>query len=246
MYVRYGGYTHALAEAGVSTQKTLITQGGLQVGVEETWTINGFLQAASQAALITAITALEIAYGTNNRTLQLLLADGSTVARQMPGVHVLGGTEVIAGPSFPVDGTGANGAEFVGHRTYTIQVRGRYSLTAPTPGQLASYTESIRFSGGGPRRRMRENLYGTPRGQTLVQKTIYRAVQQGSAIGLIAPPTPPAPLWPESLTETPEITVYAPKRGGSAGSPIYTEHQVDWLMQFESAVPLLGRPNYWR
>ena len=252
MYIRYGNYTHALDECGLVTQKTSINQGGVMIGVEETWTINGFLQAASQSALITALTILELAYGRNQQTMQLLANNGTTVARQMPGVHVLGGTEVISGPSYPVDGTGPNGAEFVNFRTYTVQVRGRYSLTAPTPGQLLSWNESLAFWGGGPRRKMRENLYGRPRGQTLVQQTVCHATQQGSAIGLLGYPTPPirrdgaGALWPFALVEAPRLQYQSPKRNGDAGSPTYTEFQVDWQAEYESDTPLLGEPGYWR
>ena len=252
MYIRYGTYTHALDECGVATQRVAITEGGIQIGVEETWTITGFLQAASQSALITALTALEIAYSINQRDLVLLLNDGTTVARSMPGFHVLGGTEVIEGPSYPIDGTGANGAEFVNFRTFTIKVRGRYALTTPSPNQLLSWTETLEGWGGGPRRKMRENLYGRPRGQTLVQQTIYYVMQKGSAIGLLAWPTPPiqrngsGALWPAALVEAPRIAEQSPKRNGSNGAPAYTEYQVDWSASYESDVPLLGRPAYWR
>lgn len=246
MYVRYGGYLHALDEVGFSIDKRPISQGGIQVGVEETWSLTGFLQAASQAALVTAMTTLEIAYGRNQQTAQILLNNGTTVARQMPGVHVLGGTEVIEGVSYPNDGMGANGAEFVDYRTFTVKIRGRYAVELPPSYQLIQFNETIQFSGGGPQDVHIESQIGPPQKQRLKQFTTYRAVQSGSAVGLLTLPVPPAPLWPSALETAPQIVPGSPKRSGGSGAPILTEWPISWTYVFADSQPLRGLPNYWR
>ena len=243
MYVRYGAYLHALDECGFSTVKTPINTGGVQTGVEETWTINGFLQAASQSALITALTALENAYSRNQQIAQILLNDSTTVARQMPGVHPLGGTEIVAGVSYPVDGTGNMGAEFVNFRTFTVQIKGRYAITTPPAGTILQWSELIAFTGGGPMTAHIESQTGLPQKQLLKKFTTFRATQRGNAVGLLTWPTPPPPLWlAAEVIPHRQITPTSPKRDGQS----YTEFPIEWSYEFEDAQPLIARPNYWR
>lgn len=231
----------ALNECGLATTKTPVYQGSASVvvGVEETWTINGFLTGASTSALSTALVTLEAAYGRNGQTIQLIDNDGSTVLRQMPGVHVLGGTEVISGPNYPE----WQGAEYVNYRTYTIQVKGRYADSTPSSAQIIQWSEYIQFTGGGPLDTHVESQTGLPQKQRLKLFTTFRATQSGSAVGLLTWPNPALPLWPaDEIIPQRTIKPTSPKRHDQS----YTEFAIDWTYMFEAARVLVARPTYWR
>ena len=246
MYFRYGIFLAQLDEAGIAFEQVAINVGGVQVGVEETWRVSGFKIGASTAALVTACTTMERAFGVNGMDALLILNDGTTVARRMPGVHPLGGTEVVR-MAYPVDGTGENGAEFVGHRTWNVEIRGRYAVNTPPAGTLISWNEMIAFVGGGPHDEHVESMLGLPQKQRLKQFTTFRAFQSGSAVGLLGWPTPPIPFWP-AAEKIPlrQVKWHSPKRSGGQGAPVFTEFMVEWSYEFAATLPLIGRPTYWR
>ena len=71
IYLSYGDYTHVLGEAAVTiTQEALRDGMGAVYGHQVTWTIDGMLTSqTNQAALLTALAALESAYSADGRDL---------------------------------------------------------------------------------------------------------------------------------------------------------------------------------
>ena len=244
MYIRFGTYTSALNEAGVSFQREDVTSeaSGLLIGFRETWTINGFLQAASPALLTILIDTLEIAFSRNNQPLQLVANDGQTILRQMAPLGALGGTEVVQGPQYPDDGRSS--AEYSTYRTYQVVVRGGYAYPNVPPTALLSFHEMISFAGGGPRFVHRQPLNGLPQKQLVADSTPFLAVQQGQAVGLNAYPVPPDPIWPDAEhIDQRRIKPGSPKKKGGAVGAVYIEWPIEWEYHFEDVAPLDGVPN---
>lgn len=244
MRIQYGFYQHALYEAGIAVQKRpLMTEYGYQFGVAETWTINGVLVANSQAELIVACNALELAYSVNNLGIALL-TDGGDVARVMTGITAIGGTRVLGGVDFPDDGS--RSAEFTTFRHYRITVEGRYPNPAATTAVTLAYSESLEFMGGGPRFIYLQPINGLPQKQTVAASTPYRVTQKGQGVGLSAWPIPPLPIWPAAEhRDRRRIVPGTPKREGGGLSLVYTEFPIEWSYEFESELPLTGAPTLW-
>lgn len=245
MQLVIGQYSHALNEAAVAFQKRpLVTGYGLVYGIEETWSVSGFIQAADQASLLTALNTLEIAYQTNGVTLKLLANDGS-VARQLPGATTLGNTRIEGGINYPEDGS--RDAEFSTFRRYTARVVGVYP-TVNNDVTLA-WSEVLQVTGtGGPRFVVQQPLTGLPQAQQVAAATPWRAVQIGQAVGLHAWPNPPGPIYStcEHLDQR-EIKPGQPKRSGAGFGTNYTEYPIEWRYVFENPVALVNNgPTIWQ
>ena len=241
MYLRYGGWTCELNEAAVAISKEpLLAANGSTYGMKETWTIQGFAQADTQAALITYISLLEAAFSKNQQNLTLL-TDAGAVARSMPGLSAIGSTHVLGGVSYPDNG--ASNAEFSTFRTWQVTIEGRYPLLGYNPGQILAWAEALSFMGGGPRFVHLQPLEGLPQKQETANATPYRVTQQGSAVGLQTWPIAPGPIWPEAEhRDRRKYDKKAPKRDGGINL-IFTEFEVEWAYEFESAYELSGDPT---
>jgi len=239
MKLRYGNYTHPIGEAGVKIARSAIyNDAGIPFAIRETWTIDGMILANSQAAIGTAIAALEAAYASDGRDVALLFDDGTPTEHAIANSATLGGVRVVQPPSFPH----GVGAEYSTYRTYQIVLDAQV-LNA---SGLLSFDESISFTGGGSRVGFVETLQGPPQKQTLVQQTSYRAAQSGRAVGLLGYPIVPNPIWPkDEHTDQRRIDRRAPRRRGGFNSILFTEYEVTWSYTFESAKPLNGLPNIW-
>lgn len=209
---------------------------GVRRGYKETWQIQGFLQAATTAALTAAIQALEIAYSYDGLAIGLFFDDGTASAHGVIVANTIGGSRVVSGPEY---GQGA-GAEYSTFRSYSIVVEFdipdlRYNVVA--------YSESLSFEGGGPMDLHLQPLVGFPQKQRVAEATPYRVTQEGSAIGLAAYPVPNFPIWPAALIwPKARFSRKSPKRSGPGGAPVYTEFEITWHYEFEDALPLLGDP----
>lgn len=236
MYIRYGAYLSALNEAGVafSRESIFAPATGLQIGIKETWTITGFLQATGPFTLAAAMATLELAFSVNYMPLQLIANDGVTVLRMLEGVTPFGGTVVASPPSYLEDGR--NNAEGSTYRTYRVVVEGKYAIpNVPGGGAGASPTlawhETITQRGtGGPRFVFRQNLTNRPLKQQVAAMTPIHVVQRGQAVGMTRYPIPAAPIWPEAEHEDQrEIEYTTPTRMGG----VYVEYPVNWTYVFE-------------
>lgn len=243
MFLAYGDYRHPLGQpAIVISRRTLFSAANTPLAVVERWEINGLLQAGSAAEMSEQIDALEAAYSSGGHDLLLYLPDGSTASsHRLLNAQTLGGVRVVRPPSYPQ----GRGAEYATIRTFSVALEAELPLL-PLDTALVSYRETLEFRGGGPRFGHLEPLIGLPIKQVLRRHTIFRATQRGEAVGWVAYPTPPSPLWPAALVESGTLHAASPRRRGSGEALAYTDFPITWSYQFESALPLYGTPNVWR
>ena len=238
MILRYGNYDHALAEAAVVIERsTLQSEDGVPYAVRERWLISGVLQAESQLELTEAIAALCAAYAAPAEEVSLRQGDGATLtAHRLRASDTLGGIRVVMPPSFPA----GEGAEYSRYRSYRVVLEADVRLHA-RDAEILAWSESLEFSGGGPREVYLELRNGPPQRQTVSQETPFRVVQQGRAVGLTGYPLIATPLWP-AQEDRPErrIRHLLPRTVGHGRDRTATEYEVTWSYSFHSATPLVG------
>lgn len=240
MILGYGNYRHANGEVAIVIDKAnVLNAAGIALSQEVRWNLQGMLvnQSGNPTTLAGMIRNLENAYSVPNQDLVLFQPDGSTVSSHfLYAGSTLGGVRITKPVSYP-QGTGPQG---VTYRTYSIEIAALLPLGAETG--LSEFHEEIQSSGGGPARGLLEPLMGLPVEQLRKQNTIYRATQQGRAVGFGAYPTIPGPMWPQALITSPNITMGSPQRVGNS----YINWPISWIYQYESANQLSGAPNIWR
>ena len=83
------------------TRQTTWNDAGMATGSKEQWHISGFIQAASQSALTTALAALKSGYGVHGLNIGLYLDNGTLTNHFLTSALCEGGTRVMDGPTFP-------------------------------------------------------------------------------------------------------------------------------------------------
>lgn len=233
MQIRYGNYTHALGEPALSIDRETLFTDALTPWAERVrWTIAGVItnQGGTEATLNAKVRNLETAYSVPNRDLALLLTSGVAAAgHSITNSATIGGVRIIKPPHYPK----GDGVEGVTMRTFGVVLEAIVAVSSSTA--LLSWTETIKFSGGGPEYGYLQPLTGKPIRQRLRQHSIYRASQQGSAVGLYSYPLPGSSLWPVYQLATRKVDYRSPKRQGySSGADVNIEFLVSWAYQFAS------------
>ena len=233
MQLTYGSYQFPASGVTIAiSRQAKLTDAGVRYGYTETWRCRGLLEGSSQAALASAIAQLELATSVEFGDLLFFHNDGSLSAHGAISSGTFSGVRVVGPVSYPE----GQGAEYATYRTFEVTFE--FDVLYGAVG-IISWVESVSFAGGGPRINFLETLNTLPVKQTLALAVPYMATQSGSAVGTLSYPRPPQPNWPGALKVAPKITEKAPKRRGNG----FTEWQVDWAYEFESATPLSGFPN---
>lgn len=238
--VQYGSYTHDAGEVEYTIQKNaLLSSRNLVVGQSVTIQMQGMLLSTDVSAMDSRVQSLVAAYAVPNQNWRVL-NNGSALAISINAVDTISGINVVQPPSFPSN----KDAAYVTYLPYTITLAYEQAKNDELFA-LKSFTESLQFSGGGPKTMHLETATGLPQKQIVRQHTIYRAVQSGQAVGMYREPIPPAPIWPNALVEAPSVGF----TNGRVIGPLSATRQIDlavsWQYNFESATPLFGRPNIW-
>lgn len=240
MVLKFGTYTHDTGEIDLSTSKsTLFTSAQLPYATLERWTIQGRLLADTPAEMDTKLASLEAAYSGefSASDLYLTLTDGSTASQLLLDASAAtGGIRIVQQPSIPT----LDRAGYVTNLAYTVVLEAEFPL-ADVETAIRSWTETLTFSGGGPRYGYLLPKVGLPVKQLLKRSTTYLAMQRGSAVGLYRRPSPPRPRFPFAQLEAGQRSLRSPRRYGND----YVDYGVDWEYKFESAFPLIGTPNVW-
>lgn len=236
------GYAHVADEVGLVgvSRNSEYNAGGMRSVVKIMWTMTGFIQAASQSALTTALRRLEAAYASDGFMAYFRDNSGNLT------VHILGdatsrnGCKVV---NFSY--TQQSGAEYSTFRSYQITLEAEYDNPFV---DIEEFTETITWKGNcGPRIIWKKNLNGKPQKQITYPQTTQRITQRGTIVGKFQHITPPPPLWPAfNLPEEEELTDVAPHRYGPPGRPYYKGFARSYAYYFESPTPLFGSPNRWR
>ena len=240
MILKYRTYSHPVSEASiVISMDPQRNERGVWYATREKWTIDGLLQADTQALLTTAIEDLEAGYGVDGGDLTLFLPDGTTeTAHKIKSADTIGGTRVTL-LTYPE----GKGAEYSTFRTYRLEVEADMRIgDGPT---LLFWDEVLNFTGNtGPRFGYLDVLNGLPQKQLLHQRTTQKVSQSGRAVGHFGYPLYAAPIWPaaEHLDQR-RTTKKLPQRRGSGAAASDVSYEVTWEYAFESNVPLIGNPT---
>lgn len=240
MFVRYNGpnrsFTHKVGEVDyVVQQQTLYTDRQAPHATLVTIQLSGVLVGSSPAAIDAKAIQLAAAYR-DGGDLYLYRPGGVATSFSLQSSITTGGVRVTQPPSIPT----MAGAAFATHLPYTIVVEGEVPL-GNAGASYQSYSESVQTSGGGPKYGFLEPLTGAPVRMRLREQTVFRATQSGSAVGIYARPSPPAPLWPAWLKEAPQISKTSPRVVGVKRA--LRDFGISWSYSFESSGPLIGGPT---
>ena len=237
MFLKYGDHAHAVGECDIAIAiEALETDAGTPYAQRVRWDIRGLLTGEDASEINEKVIALKTAYSENARDLTILLPNGTTASSQrIVSANTTGGTRVVSA-SFPT----MDRAGYVTNYQYSVVVEAEIPLD-DIQTALRSFSESLSFTGGGPRYGHLETLNTAPVKQLLRQQTVYRVEQVGQAVGLYARPTPPLPIWPAAQIESGARRLGSPKRRRND----YTDFDINWSYRFESASPLVGSPHVW-
>jgi hypothetical protein len=231
MYLKYGSHQHEPGECTVViTRENVYSESRVLKATRERWEVQGRLQAADQAAVKAAVTALEAAYSQDGHDLGFWLSSGSATMHSLVSASCDGGTKVVRPPSYP-DSARAECSTF---RTYALTVEG---LLRPSDG-LVSWTEKLRFRGTcGPSWGFLPVLTGIPPAQIFRQATTMQISQSGYAVGLGEYPVAPPPLWPEAEhQDRRDIDLELPTDGSR-------QRRTSWSYVMETNTPVTGQPT---
>lgn len=200
--------------------------------------VEGYLTASGQTNLM----ILESAFLTAmSRQYQNLVFYHDNASTQSPSITMLNSTSLTGVRISDVFIGSKYGAEYATQRYFRFTATADYALTG-TAENLLAFRESVTLSGGLPKFVCRPALNGPPQRQLTWLQTPFRAVQEGEAVGFLAWPTPPAPIFPQFLSgDDCPVRRSSPRRTGIN----YQEWPVAWQYIYESPAPLVGVPNLW-
>jgi hypothetical protein len=234
MQFTYGSYTHPAGEVSLTiTKRPVFSARGFRVATRETWNLQGILQGSSPQDVSSKIADLQTAYGANGKDAKLLLPGGSTSAHALISSDTLGGVRVTS-LNFPE----GRGAEFSTFRTYAITLEADFAEAEST---LLRFEESLDVTGtAGAKTKYLTTLDAGPQKQTIFTRTTVTLVQSGSALGYLAYPLIPPPIFPEAEHVERRRISRGPVRESRG---VYTDFPVQWNYVFESDFPLTGFPH---
>lgn len=236
IFVRYGNYSHAEGEVEYSvSNQVLLTAREVAYAYRTRVQMRGLLMGSDPADMDQKVRALKAAYSRSDRNW-LVMHDGQPLDISIYANQCISGVTVEGGVAFPNN----KGAVYVTHVPYEITLTADVAID-DTANTLRSFEESLSFSGGGPRYLHIETATGFPVKQIGRRFTVYKATQQGSAVGLYRRPDVPRPIWPRDLVENPDYSI----DGGNLRGSVVTDLTTTWNYRFESARPLRGSPNTW-
>lgn len=237
MQLKWGTYAFDSNSAKIAfALQTLINAGGQPYAQTKRIDVDGFLAADGQAAIQIAASALATALARPYQDLVLYRDDGTASDTALYNAPSTTGV-VIQGLAFP----DSRGGEYATFRRFTFFAEAEYPITNSV-GLLMSFREKLSFSGGGPIYRHRMALNGKPQKQMVYADSIYKATQDGEAVGYLSRPNVQPPIWPDALMQSPDVDMESPQRRGR----LYTDFRVTWRYNFESDAPLIGTPNVWK
>lgn len=229
-------YTFPIGTADIGITRELLENEFRQPYAELVrWMLNILLVGTGATDIDTKFAALMAAFSTNGLDFRLTMPNGTTDSQ-----HTLlnsgssTGTLIRRRPSV----TTFQGAGGVTNIQCTAEIEAEYPVTGAT-ALYRSAEETLTVGGGGPQFGFLLPLYGVPQKQLLRQRDSYRATQAGSAIGMYATPSIPAPIFAAHQLREPTVTLKSPRRRGAG----YEDFGVSWQYEFESPTPLVGNPT---
>jgi len=223
---------------------TKFSDSGQPLTQDFTFRIRGVFKATSQAECREKELALKAALKGQSRDIILYTDAGDESAVILKAAGSTTGIQITEGPNFP----STFGPECLEHRRYEFTAVATFPFGVNPDGTgspqeldsvAVSFQESLRMSGGLPRKIFHEDINGEePLPEITVLRTTYKATQTGSAVGYLTYPMVPPPIFPDDLIDSEVIPESAPD--GVKG------WKVSWVHSFESNRPLRALPHFWR
>jgi len=195
---------------------------------QRTFSVHTILQAATQAAIKTAVDTLITAM-VDDGTLTLYHSNGSTASSN----------SITACKILNIDFPESTGPEYANRRTIAVTFQGLQDV-AGSEDTLA-FQESVSYGGGGARNIYIPVITGLPKKYRVADNTPYNASQRGSAVARDQYPTAPAALFPSNRIH--EGNAFERTTSYDENGDLL--YELRWGYQFESAYPLVGSPNTW-
>lgn len=237
MYVQYGNYQFAASEAGVvHTKRAERSRRNTPFRRIETLTFSGKLlsTAGTEADMRTRLNAMIDEFSEDGKDAGLYHTDGSRSPHFLDSSSSLSGVRVVA-VSFPTPEQ-----VYATNRDFSVTLEADY--LASGADQIVEFVETLEIIGTtGPRDVYVELLEGVADPQTTNLRTVTRAIQSGHAIGFLARPLRPQPIWP-ALEDEPvrRIMPTGPRRDGNR----FVDWGIQWTYFFQSNQPLMAEPNF--
>lgn len=198
----------------------------------QTWRIRTILQADGQTAITAAINALE-AKLEDGHDLILYQTDGVQTPHKLLDALTLLGVFITG-----IEYSESTGSEYANKRVADISFTGIKSVSQTD--NVISFSESVSFTGGGPRHAWQECIEGDPQKYQVAKKTLYYATQSGTMEALAITDVPD-PLWGADVQDgNPDINM----------TPVYVNNQLryryTWTYRFISREEFSHAYNVWR
>lgn len=244
MKLRFGtaanGIEHVVNDPSLSIDRTAVfTEAGVMYGILNVWTIEGRLEGSSQAAISTAIDALEAGYLKSVDRFVLELDNGDDSSHVINAADTIDGIRVTKPPFYPV----GRGAEYATFRNYAVQVSATVA-TGAFGSEFMAFRETVTYSGGGTRDVIMTPLIGSPVRVRTATQTPILIVQEGALVSLRIrrnPLTVSFPLFPALLLEDRTIIQHGTARSHLVGfSRVNTQFPSTWRYEMAS-VGLIAR-----
>jgi len=236
----YGSHAHDEGEVSFAySSEALLTAAQTPYAERVQIDLTGELHGSTIAEINTKVAKLVAAYSVDGLDFSVKDGTGKKLALSLASSACIGGLRVTRRPSFPE----GRDAALVTFMPFQITLVGEREISDPTT-VLLSYQETINFEGGGPEYAMLETRVGRPQRQgPVTNQTIYRATQEGNAVGLHDFPTIPSAIWPAYQIRPRRRSLIGGRLAGVDGT--YINKGVRWRYDFESPVPLIGTPHNW-
>lgn len=204
--------------------------------LKERWDISGriVLQTnASQTAMTAAIERLRADFSQEGADLVFLEDFGSAET-----ALALRAQNCLVGP-YIVDSSFPNSAGDIYSNAMSYRIVFEAETLTSTGTNLIEFSESVTEIEGGPEEGYVGGAVNYPERQVFMQNKPFRYKQSGSAVGLLARPTWPPPIWPFAMIHRPQITKISPRVLGN----IDTEYGIQWEYEFAWHQELFGEPH---
>jgi hypothetical protein len=216
--------------------ETLWNAGGQPYAQKRSLHVQGYINVNGQDDAIQKVSALATALAVPFQDIIFFADDGTPTELRLQNIGSITGVHV-RDLKFPE----TKGPEYVSIRSFEFRAEAEYPLQGSSI-LLLLFKETLTFWGGGPIYKHRMAINGPPQKQLVYPQSVYYATQTGELTGYITARLPPGPIWPSALMHAPRKTDAAPERR-SFGN--YSGEKITWQYDFESAAPLVARPNFW-
>lgn len=192
------------------------------------------IAVAGQADAAAKMAAIDTALAQQPRDLLFLNDNGSPSANSVTTGSTLSGVRCTGW-----QWSDKPGAQFQTWRQYSAEFEWE-TCFAGAAALLIDFAETVVTSGGTPVLAELVPINAPAVVQLAAPQTAYRAVQQGRAVGYLARPPAPPPIWPAAL--------HAQQVGTASGERVgvnYKDFVRTWRYDFVSETPLVGLPNEW-